>query len=120
MVSTSLLETVQALSVQEKLSLIHSITEMLQNDVSPNNGTAAQNGSSSNQPRAPKELNTNKEGYTLEQQKIRAKIQELLDRPNPTPEQMLPGGIWKGKVEFTEEDFKAAEWRPTDEELEGV
>ncbi len=120
MVSASLLETVQALSVQEKLSLIHSITEMLQKDVSPSAGAPSRNGSSFSQPRGMQDSSDVAEGYTPAQQEIRAQIQELFNRPNPTPEQMLPRGIWRGKAEFTDEDFKMAEWHPTDEELEGV
>jgi hypothetical protein len=52
-------------------------------------------------------------------QDIAALIQELLSRPNPTPDQMLPRGILRG-INFTDEDFKAAEWHPTDEELENA
>lgn len=44
-------------------------------------------------------------------------IQELMSRPDPEPEQMLRPGLLKGIV-FDEEDFRAAEWHPSEEELE--
>lgn len=52
--------------------------------------------------------------------KIRAEIEELFARPNPTPDQMMTYGLFKGQLDLDEEDFKIAEWNPTDEELENA
>jgi len=41
-----------------------------------------------------------------------------LTGPNPEPHQMLPYGLFKG-MNFTEEDFRAAEWHPSAEDLAG-
>ncbi|MCL4834225.1 MAG: hypothetical protein KJZ86_17410 [Caldilineaceae bacterium] len=43
---------------------------------------------------------------------------ELSARPDPPPEKMLPRGLFQGLI-IDEEDFKAAEWHPTDKELTG-
>ncbi|RLT35912.1 MAG: hypothetical protein DWI57_15365 [Chloroflexi bacterium] len=50
---------------------------------------------------------------------LAAIIEELMSRPDPTPEQMLKRGLLKGVV-YNEEDFRAAEWHPSDEELENA
>ncbi|MCL4834223.1 MAG: hypothetical protein KJZ86_17400 [Caldilineaceae bacterium] len=51
--------------------------------------------------------------------KMRELLIELGNRPNPRPEQMLTYGLFKGKLKVTDEDFRAAEWHPTDEEMDG-
>jgi len=49
---------------------------------------------------------------------LRAKIQADFARPAPTPDKMLKRGLLRGMV-FDEEDFRLAEWRPTEEQLRG-
>ena len=41
-----------------------------------------------------------------------------LYNPNPEPHQMLPRGLLRG-MNFDEDDFRAAEWHPSPEELAG-
>lgn len=50
--------------------------------------------------------------------KMAALAAELSARPDPPPEKMLRRGLFQGLV-IDEEDFKAAEWHPTDKELTG-
>ncbi len=57
------------------------------------------------------------EAYLAE---FRTEIEELLARPNPTPDQMMTYGLFEGRLDLDEEDFKAAEWNPSDEELENA
>ena len=52
--------------------------------------------------------------------KLRAEIEELFAQPNPTTDQMMTYGLFKGRLNLDEEDFKAAEWNPSDEELENA
>lgn len=51
--------------------------------------------------------------------KLAEVIRELMSRPDPEPEQMLKRGLFEGLI-FNEEDFKAAEYRPSDEELDNA
>lgn len=49
---------------------------------------------------------------------LRAKIQADFARPAPAPHKMLKRGLLRG-MDFDEEDFRLAEWRPTEEQLRG-
>ncbi|MGB5050747.1 MAG: hypothetical protein WBO46_17520 [Caldilineaceae bacterium] len=60
-----------------------------------------------------------REHYLVQgRRKMAALAAELSARPNPPPEKMLPRGLFQGLI-VDEEDFKAAEWHPTDKELTG-
>ena len=112
MVSPQLLQSIRKLSIRDKLSVLHAVTEMLQEEFAVN----GQNGSQSDANiLAPKQSAPAKH----DKQDMAALVAELLNRPNPTPEQMLPYGIGQGQLNLTEDDFKIAEWHPTDEELDG-
>ena len=115
MVAPALLESVRTLSVPDKLALIEAISQMLQDELRSRahiNGRAKAHQSEKNLPEQPQP------DAWQGNQDIKAMIAELLSRPDPTPEQMLPYGIWEG-VQFDEEDFRAAEWHPSDKELLG-
>jgi len=51
--------------------------------------------------------------------KMRELLIELGNRPNPTRDRMLTYGLFKGRLNVTEDDLRAAEWHPTDEEMDG-
>lgn len=51
--------------------------------------------------------------------KMRELLIELGNRPNPTPDKMITYGLFKGQLNVTDDDLRAAEWHPTDEELDG-
>jgi hypothetical protein len=112
MLPTPLLQTVRELSIQDKLLLVQTVAYMIQKEL-----TAPEN-------RASEQLNgARPEGFTKIMQEaedgMRVRIAELLSRPKPTPEQMLPYGLFKGELNLSEEDFRAAEWHPSEEELSG-
>jgi hypothetical protein len=115
MVTPTLLESVRTLSVTDKLALIEAISQMLQNELqSPPQRTGHAKVEPLPKPDStslPAHLRTGK-------QDIKALIAELLSRPDPTPDKMLRRGIWKG-VQFDKEDFRAAEWHPSEKELLG-
>lgn len=51
-------------------------------------------------------------------QKMAALAAELSSRPNPPREKMLPRGLFAG-ITINDDDFRMAEYHPTDEELMG-
>src|SRR5437588_5856604 len=108
MIPATLLQSVDELSVNDKLSLIEAITHMLQHDLAVNGSAQPQNGATS------EKLAVRPTG----QQDMKALIAELFSRPNP-PEKMLPYGLFKGALALDEEDFRMAEWHPSDKDFTG-
>lgn len=116
MVAPALLASIQDLSVADKLALITAISQMLQNELqsqSTINGHAKVE-----QPESKDSVQLSSGELQTSNQDMKALIAELLSRPDPTPEQMLPRGLLKG-MHFDEEDFRAAEWHPSEKELLG-
>lgn len=111
----TVLDTVRTLSVTDKLALIEAVSQMLQNELqSPPHLNGHAKGEESVKSVAiplPAHLATGN-------QDMKAMIAELLSRPDPTPEQMLPRGLLQG-LQFDEEDFRSAEWHPSEKELLG-
>ncbi|MEZ4867425.1 MAG: hypothetical protein R3C14_39230 [Caldilineaceae bacterium] len=114
MVAPTLLESVRVLPIADKLALIEAISQMLQDELQRR---PYSNGHTKVQPpdtTPPNQVQPRQGGN----QDIKAVIAELLSRPDPTPEQMLPRGLLKG-LSIDEEDFLAAEWHPSEKELLG-
>jgi len=111
MLSSDLLCTVQQLSVKDKLLLIEVVTSLLRDDLTADKygDSAQQNGSQYASLSTPDESETNAAFL----------IAQLLNRPNPTAEQMLPRGLFKGELNLSDEDFKIAEWHPSEKDLLG-
>ena len=109
MIPATLLQSIDELSVNDKLSLIEAITQMLQHDLAVNGIATPQNGATG------EKLATMPTG----QQDMKALIAELFSRPNPPPEKMLPYGLFKGALALDEEDFRIAEWHPSDKDFTG-
>ncbi|MEZ4731256.1 MAG: hypothetical protein R3E79_29405 [Caldilineaceae bacterium] len=111
MIAPTLLESIQVLSVPDKLALIEAISQMLQNEL--HNRTYA-NGIVKPPVLSPEpSIETKGQGIQL-------LIREALSRPKPKPNQMLRCGMFQGRIPTDEDLFKAAEWHPSDEELAGV
>jgi hypothetical protein len=111
MISVDLLCTVRQLSVKDKLLLIQFVSSLLSEDLpTKQDNSERQNGSSAQN-----------HWQTLDDvdDNMALVIAKLLSRPNPTPEQMLPRGLFKGQLNLSEEDFRIAEWHPSDKELLG-
>lgn len=111
-VESTLLETVQALSIPDKLALIETISQMLQDELrnkTQANGIAKQIPSTS-EPSLVRPM----------AQDLQALIHEALLRPIPNPDKMLRLGMFQGRIPTEEDRFKAAEWHPTDEEIAGA
>jgi hypothetical protein len=100
----NLLQQVRQLSDSEKLALIESTANMLQKSRSIDHVSDDDN------------LVARLAG---QRQKIAETIRELMERPDPTPGQMMRRGIFKD-VTIDESDFKAAEWHPSDDELDNA
>ena len=109
MIPTTLLQSVDELSVNDKLALIKAITQMLQHEFAVKDIAQPQNGAT----------NEKLAAMSTGQQSMKALIAELFSRPTPPPEKMIRRGMFKGRVPVDEELFKLAEWHPTDEELAG-
>lgn len=124
----NILPQVQKLSNQEKLALIEATAQMLQTEQAVKETAAPFSVEETTDPPAvsgPDETNADlsfeewqEQQFEQGRRKIAALAQELLSRPDPPREKMLKYGLFKGQLSFDEEDFKAAEWHPTDEELE--
>jgi hypothetical protein len=112
MLPKTLLQSIRALSVEDKLLLIQTIAYMLQKDLA----ACAQPPLDDQNSAEPSPLSAIREDGL---QKMRVQIAELLSRPNPTPEQMLPYGLFKGQLALDDEDFRFAEWHPSEEDLSG-
>lgn len=111
-----LVDAVQKLSRKEKLELIEAIAQMLQQaDAIAEAAPVYQLESEQTKQEAPQP----EELFPKPQPALTEVIRELMSRPDPEPEQMLRPGLLKGLV-FDEEDFRAAEWHPSDEELENA
>lgn len=95
----NLLQQVRRLSDSEKLALIESTVHMLQKK------TFADDNSVVN--------------LTEQRQRMADIVGKLFSRPDPIPGQMMSRGIFKG-VTIDESDFKAAEWHPSDDELDNA
>ncbi|MCX6047559.1 MAG: hypothetical protein NT075_20870 [Chloroflexi bacterium] len=85
MIPADLLASIHDLPINDKLSLIEAITQMLH-----------------------QELAHDEEFPLIEnrQQAMKALITELLNRPNPAPEKVLQRGMFKGRVPVDEALFK--------------
>jgi hypothetical protein len=100
----NVLQQVRQLSDSEKLALIESTANMLQKSRSADNVVDENNLA----------------GYLTQQRhKLVEIINELMDRPDPIPAQMMRRGIFKDAI-VNEPDFKAAEWHPSDDELDNA
>lgn len=111
-VTSTLLETVRALSIPDKLALIETISQMLQDEL--RNKTQANGIAKQTAPTSEPSLVKSKT------QDLHVLIQEALLRPIPNPDKMLRLGMFQGRIPTDEDLFKAAEWHPTDEEIAGV
>jgi hypothetical protein len=108
----NVLQQVRTLSDKEKLALIESTAQMLQESRSAESSAGRSVATDST---AIKEDLFKQGRYNMA-----AIIEELMNRPNPTPEQMLTYGLFGRRLKLNKEDFKAAEWHPSDEELDNA
>jgi hypothetical protein len=112
MISETLLQSIRNLSVPDKLLLMQTIADMLRKELATYEQSASeqQNG-----------VESDRLAQIIQdaQHDMSVTIAELLSRPKPTPEQMLPRGLFKGQLSLDDEDFRMAEWHPSEEELVG-
>lgn len=116
MVAPTLLQSIQDLSIGDKLALIEAITQMLQNELQGELQSWPYTNGTSKHSTPVAEPTVNKTGN----QDMQALIAELLSQPTPTPDKMLYLGMFQGRIPVDEELFALAEWHPSDEELAGV
>ena len=116
MVAPTLLQSIQDLSIADKLALIEAITQMLQNELQSELQSRPYRNGASKQSAPIAESTTGKTGN----QDMQALIAELLSRPDPIPDKMLYLGMFQGRIPVDEELFTLAEWHPSDGELAGV
>jgi hypothetical protein len=108
MISATLLESIQSLTIDEKLSLIETIARVLRKELARNGSGKTQRDDSTTEPSL----------LDDSQQDAHAIIAELLSRPAPPREKMLRQGMFKGRVPVDEEIFRLAEWHPIEEDVE--
>ena len=107
-----IIQSVRELPVHEKLALIEATTHMVREAVVEYNVDQHEQTEQTLDQRI-KKLTTESD--------LKAIVADLLSRPNPPPEKMLRFGMLADQIpDLDLEDFKIAEWHPTDEELEDV
>ncbi len=127
----SMIPQIRQLSNREKLALIEVTAQMLQKEQTTQETAMLPARDRAAEPSATQSVDEdNAADLSFEEWKERqfeqgrhkmaALIAELLSRPDPPREKMLTYGLFKGRLNFDEEDFKAAEWNPSDEELENA
>lgn len=112
MISETLLKSVRTLSISDKLLLIQTLAYMLRQELADNEQSANEHQNGAKPDRLAQIMQNAQNDASLI-------VTELLSRPNPTPEQMLPRGLFKGQLQLDDEDFRMAEWHPSEEELVG-
>lgn len=115
MVTPALLESVRTLSIPDKVALIQAVSQMLQRELQ---NPLHINGHAKVDSLPAQEKTPLPAHLKVGNQDMKALVAELLSRPDPTPDQMLPRGLLQG-LQFDEEDFRAAEWHPSAKELLG-
>ena len=115
MVTPALLESVRTLSIPEKVALIEAVSQMLQRELQ---NPSRANGHAKVDSLPAQDLASLPAHLKVGNQEMNALIAELVSRPDPTPDQMLPRGLLQG-LQFDEEDFRTAEWHPSLKELLG-
>ncbi|MBX3050496.1 MAG: hypothetical protein KF753_03410 [Caldilineaceae bacterium] len=117
------IKTIEQLTDSEKLTVIRATAGMLQRSATdlPQIDTVAETAPlyrvDEDAAKAERGSASQKGSPVSSHPTLSEVIQELMSRPDPEPEQMLKPGLLKGIV-FDEEDFRAAEWHPSEEELE--
>lgn len=112
MISETLLKSVRTLSVPDKLLLMQTVAYMLRQELAAYNQSANEQRNGAKSDRLAQIMQNAQTDASL-------MIAELLSRPQPTPEQMLPRGLAKGQLKLDDEDFRMAEWHPSEEDLVG-
>lgn len=108
------LETVATLSNDEKFELVEAVLQMLRESVATSQQAAIGTTQSIEVAEVIAPYRTDDAVA-----RMRKLIIELDNRPNPRSEQMLTYGLFKGQLNITDEDMRAAEWHPTDAEMDG-
>lgn len=115
-----MLKSVTILSDEEKFELLEALLQMLRASSQSPQEDQQKASAQDVMPTNPRASALHSKEYYLAQsrRKMAVLAAQLSSRPNPTPEQMLPYGLFKS-MNFTEEDFRAAGWHPTDEKMDG-
>lgn len=125
------IESVEQLSDSEKLIVIEAIARMVRKSIATSQmlqQAVSENGVRSvAEVAAPymadrlvmTESDTDLNFDLVSDKGLDALLHAHLNSPDPEPNQMLPRGLFTS-MNFTEEDFKAAEWHPSAEDLAGV
>jgi hypothetical protein len=115
------IKSAEKLSDQEKLALIENVVQMLQRSSSANqnyvNSVAKQHMKDSDTGTVA-DLDTFLDESTEEE--IITLLREHLDSPDPDPAQTLHFGMFKDRLPVDEAYFRMAEWRPSNEDLDGA
>ncbi|MBI3959638.1 MAG: hypothetical protein HY328_12585 [Chloroflexi bacterium] len=120
-----IIESAKQLSDSEKLLLVEGVVRMLRKSIVASQAAVNENGVQSvAEAAAPyvadrlilAKSDTDLDFDSVLDEDLDALLQAHLTSPDPEPHQMLPYGLFKG-VNFTEEDFLAAEWHPSAEDF---
>lgn len=118
MTFASIVNEVQTLSRDEKLELVETLVQLLRQELTAD---SAHSVSEIAAPYIADELVNTSLTAEIDFDKasdsnLDALLYGHLNSPDPEPHQMLPYGLFKG-MNFTEEDFRAAEWHPSTEDV---
>lgn len=118
MTFAGIVNEVQTLSRDEKLELVEALLEMLRQEL---NDDSTHSVSEVAAPYIADELVRTSLTAEIDfdeasDTNLDALLYAHLNSPDPEPHQMLPYGLFKG-INFSEDDFRAAEWHPSTEDV---
>ncbi len=123
MTLSDILDSVRQLSQNDKLALIEATAQMLRqaSDIKSDESVAAIAEVAERY--AVDKVAISRDTFEIDFDELsdtdlESVLRAHLYSPNPEPHQMLPRGLLQG-MNFDEDDFRAAEWHPSPEDLAG-
>lgn len=113
-----MLETAATLSNDEKFEVVEALVQMLRQELNADSGHSVSEIAAPYiaDERVQTSLTAEIDFDEASDSNLDALLYAHLHSPDPEPHQMLPYGLFKG-ANFTEEDFRAAEWHPSAEDI---
>jgi hypothetical protein len=124
MTLTDILHSVRQLSENDKLALIEATAQMLQQALGERSDESVAAVAEVAAPYQIEKVAVSNSTFEIDFDELsdtdlESVLRAHLYSPNPEPQQMLQRGLLRG-MNFDEDDFRAAEWHPSQEDMAGV
>lgn len=124
MTLSDILDSVRQLSQNDKLALIEATARMLRQAFGADEEVFVETVAEVAEQYQVEKIAVSNSTFEIDFDELSDTDLEIVLRthlysPNPEPQQMLPRGLLRG-MNFNEDDFRAAEWHPSSEDLTGV